>query len=128
MLDEPKKDAAELVVDPAQLYPVLPLRDVVVYPYMVLPLFVGRERSIKALELAMLHNNHIFLVAQKKSSLDEPTLADLYRLGTVATVLQLLRLPDGTVKILVEGLYRARAIEYQETHMVLEAKLEVVHD
>ncbi|WP_237467848.1 endopeptidase La [Vibrio stylophorae] len=88
--------------------PVLPLRDVVVYPHMVIPLFVGRERSIRCLEAAMDNNKQILLVAQKDAATDEPSVQDLYNIGTVATILQLLKLPDGTVKVLVEGQQRAR--------------------
>ncbi|QKJ65427.1 endopeptidase La [Deefgea piscis] len=88
-------------------FPMLPLRDVVVFPHMVIPLFVGRPKSIKALEAAMEGNKHVLLVAQKNAAKDEPSMADLYPIGTVATVLQLLKLPDGTVKVLVEGLQRA---------------------
>ena len=88
--------------------PVLPLRDVVVYPHMVIPLFVGREKSIEALEVAMRSDRRIMLVAQKQADVDDPKADDLYRVGTVATILQLLKLPDGTVKVLVEGVDRAR--------------------
>ncbi len=87
--------------------PVLPLRDVVVYPHMVIPLFVGREKSIVALDLAMKADKRILLVAQKQADVDDPKGEDLYRVGTVATILQLLKLPDGTVKVLVEGVDRA---------------------
>jgi len=83
--------------------PVLPLRDVVVYPHMVVPLFVGREKSISALEAAMAEDKQILLVAQRESENDDPVLEDIYQVGTISTVLQLLRLPDGTVKVLVEG-------------------------
>jgi ATP-dependent Lon protease len=88
--------------------PVLPLRDVVVYPHMVIPLFVGREKSIQALDVAMRSDKRIMLVAQKQADVDDPKGEDLYRIGTVATILQLLKLPDGTVKVLVEGVDRAR--------------------
>lgn len=84
--------------------PVLPLRDVVVYPHMVIPLFVGREKSIRCLEAAMDHDKKIMLVAQKEASTDEPGVNDLFTVGTVASILQMLKLPDGTVKVLVEGL------------------------
>ncbi|MCM0147530.1 endopeptidase La [Photobacterium galatheae] len=87
--------------------PVLPLRDVVVYPHMVIPLFVGRDKSIRCLETAMDNDKQILLVAQKEAATDEPTVDDLYDVGTVATILQLLKLPDGTVKVLVEGQQRA---------------------
>jgi ATP-dependent Lon protease len=88
--------------------PVLPLRDVVVYPHMVIPLFVGREKSIHALDAAMRTDKRIMLVAQKQADVDDPKLDDLHRFGTVATILQMLKLPDGTVKVLVEGVDRAR--------------------
>lgn len=92
--------------------PVLPLRDVVIYPNMVIPLFVGREKSIKALESSMIDAKRIFLVAQRQSSNDDPGPADLYEYGTISSVLQLLKLPDGTVKVLVEGEQRARIKSY----------------
>jgi ATP-dependent Lon protease len=88
--------------------PVLPLRDVVVYPHMVIPLFVGREKSIQALDVAMRGDKRIMLIAQKQADVDDPKVDDLYRIGTVASILQLLKLPDGTVKVLVEGVDRAR--------------------
>ena len=94
--------------------PLLPLRDVVVYPHMVIPLFVGRDKSIKALEAAMDGDKKILLVAQKNASTDEPSEVDIYHVGTVATVLQLLKLPDGTVKVLVEGLYRSEISAYDK--------------
>ncbi|QZO11818.1 endopeptidase La [Pseudoalteromonas piscicida] len=92
--------------------PVLALRDVVVYPHMVIPLFVGREKSIKCLEAAMDNDKQIFLVAQKDASVDDPSTDDVYQTGTIATVLQLLKLPDGTVKVLVEGTQRAKIDEF----------------
>ena len=94
--------------------PVLPLRDVVVYPHMVIPLFVGREKSVKALELAMAHGKQVFLLAQKEQGIEDPKPQDLYEIGTVATVLQLLKLPDGTVKVLVEGTHRAKVTHLSE--------------
>ena len=90
--------------------PLLPLRDVVVYPHMVLPLFVGRKRSIEALEHAMLDNKQVLLVAQRNASEDQPGVDDLYQVGTVSNILQLLKLPDGTIKVLVEGSYRAAVL------------------
>ena len=87
--------------------PLLPLRDVVIYPHMVIPLFVGRERSIQALDLAMNADKQIFLVSQRDAAEDDPRQSGLYTIGTIAQVLQLLKLPDGTVKVLVEGLRRA---------------------
>jgi len=104
--DEPVADVPE-AAPPVSGMPVLPLRDVVVYPHMVIPLFVGREKSIVALDLAMKADKRILLVAQKQADVDDPKPEDLYRVGTVATILQLLKLPDGTVKVLVEGVDRA---------------------
>ncbi|PFG45928.1 ATP-dependent proteinase [Vibrio sp. ES.051] len=99
--------------------PVLPLRDVVVYPHMVIPLFVGREKSISCLETAMETNKQVLLVAQKQADTDEPTIDDLFEVGTVATILQLLKLPDGTVKVLVEGQQRARIDHFKESDFFL---------
>src|ERR1700747_3166405 len=106
--------------------PVLPLRDVVVYPYMVVPLFVGRERSIKALEVAMAADKQILLVTQKNATEDQPTEKGIYRVGTLATVLQLLKLPDGTVKVLVEGAVRARVCKYGDRADHYEAEAVVL--
>ena len=109
--------------------PVLPLRDVVVYPHMVIPLFVGREKSIKALEAAMVDNKQIFLVAQRKSANDDPNPKDLFNVGTISSVLQLLKLPDGTVKVLVEGEQRAKVITYEhEEQGYMSAFLQNVDD
>ena len=99
--------------------PVLPLRDVVVYPHMVIPLFVGREKSIACLEAAMDANKQVMLVAQKEADTDEPTKDDLFAVGTVATILQLLKLPDGTVKVLVEGQQRAKIHQFIESDFFL---------
>lgn len=103
--------------------PVLPLRDVVVYPHMVIPLFVGREKSIRCLEAAMESDKKIMLVAQKEASTDEPDVNDLFSVGTVSSILQMLKLPDGTVKVLVEGLTRARIKELANSgdHFTAEA-------
>ncbi|MEX1669316.1 endopeptidase La [Zhongshania guokunii] len=105
-----------------QELPLLPLRDVVVYPHMVIPLFVGRDKSIRALELAMASNKEIVLAAQRNPDLDEPGTDDLYDIGTVANILQLLKLPDGTVKVLVEGSYRAmlNAVTAEEDYFSAE--------
>src|SRR5690606_38394489 len=110
-----------LTLEPTDL-PLLPLRDVVVFPHMVIPLFVGRPRSIKALELAMEAGNNIMLVAQKFASKDDPTPDDLYEIGCAASILQMLKLPDGTVKVLVEGTQRARIVQVSdvETHFVAQ--------
>ncbi len=110
------------------LMPLLPLRDVVVYPHLVIPLFVGRAKSVKALEIASDTNKQILLVAQKSANKDEPDAQDLYEIGTLATVLQMLKLPDGTVKVLVEGLHRVRVSEFIETEECFLAKAEKIAD
>ncbi|HMM78374.1 MAG TPA: LON peptidase substrate-binding domain-containing protein, partial [Gammaproteobacteria bacterium] len=102
------------MTDKASHLPVLPLRDVVVYPHMVIPLFVGRDKSIKALERAMDETKQILLVAQKSAADDNPSPADIHTIGTVSNILQLLRLPDGTIKVLVEGVQRARIVEFED--------------
>ena len=94
--------------DETTILPLLPLRDVVVFPHMVIPLFVGRPKSIKALEAAMEEGKNVVLIAQKSAANDDPTPEDLYDVGSVASILQMLKLPDGTVKVLVEGVHRAR--------------------
>ena len=105
---------------------LLPLRDIVVFPNMIVPLFVGRSKSIKALDFAEKHEKEIFLVAQKDANTDEPTAGDIYNFGTVASILQLLRLPDGTVKVLVEGIERAKISHYAENKEFLEAYIDQV--
>ncbi len=119
-------DVQETVVTSSTDLPVLPLRDVVVYPHMVIPLFVGREKSMKALENAMAGNRQILLVAQQRPETDDPAPADLYQVGTVASLLQLLKLPDGSVKVLVEGQSRARATKFQERDGMLRAQVETI--
>jgi len=104
--------------------PVLPLRDVVVYPHMVIPLFVGRDKSIRALDGAMAHDKQILLVAQKSADVDDPGPADLHQIGTLANILQLLKLPDGTVKVLVEGNRRARIARFVTTDKTFAALIE----
>lgn len=108
------------------LLPVLPLRDVVVYPHLVIPLFVGRTKSVRALEIASEGNKQILLVAQKSANKDEPDAEDLYEVGTVATVLQMLKLPDGTVKVLVEGVQRAKISGFIETAECFAAHAELI--
>ena len=104
------------------LYPVLPLRDIVVFPYMIVPLFVGREKSIKALEEVMRADKHILLAAQKNAGDDDPATDAIYQIGTLASVLQLLKLPDGTVKVLVEGNARARITRYTEQRQLFRGR------
>src|SRR5271167_2565982 len=108
--------------------PVLPLRDIVVFPHMIVPLFVGREKSVRALEAVMKDDKQILLVAQKNATQDDPSADDIYRVGTVSTILQLLKLPDGTVKVLVEGGRRANIVAFKETETYFEAFVETIAD
>ena len=110
----------------AALYPVLPLRDIVVFPHMIVPLFVGREKSVRALEDVMKDDKQILLVTQKNAAQDDPSTADIYMIGTIGTVLQLLKLPDGTVKVLVEGGQRARIVRFAENELFFQAHAEVI--
>ncbi|MGD0103987.1 MAG: endopeptidase La [Rhodopila sp.] len=107
---------------------VLPLRDIVVFPHMIVPLFVGREKSVRALEAVMKEDKQILLVAQKNASQDDPSVEDIFRIGTVSTILQLLKLPDGTVKVLVEGGRRAKIVKFKETEAYFEAVTEAMPD
>ena len=119
--DKPEPAAGDLL-------PVLPLRDIVVFPHMIVPLFVGREKSVRALEAVMKDDKQILLVAQKNATQDDPSAEDIYRVGTVSTILQLLKLPDGTVKVLVEGGQRARITGFKETDAYFEAFVEPLPD
>ena len=116
MIDQPK----------TSLFPVLPLRDIVVFPHMIVPLFVGREKSIRALEEVMRDDKQILLVAQKNAGQDDPGTDDIYRVGTVSSVLQLLKLPDGTVKVLVEGNARAEIREFLDNPKFFQAEAETL--
>ncbi len=118
MIDEPK----------GHLYPVLPLRDIVVFPHMIVPLFVGREKSVRALEDVMKDDKQILLVTQKNAAQDDPSPADIYMVGTIATVLQLLKLPDGTVKVLVEGGQRSRIDSFSDNADFFQAYAHPVED
>ncbi|STO53567.1 Lon-A peptidase [Canicola haemoglobinophilus] len=108
------------------LIPVLPLRDVVVFPYMVMPLFVGRPKSIRSLELAMENNKQLLLVSQKQSDIEEPKVEDLYEVGTLVNIIQLLKLPDGTVKVLVEGQQRTKILNLQDNGELFLANSELI--
>ena len=122
--DSSSKDVTDdLTGDVSQTVPVLPLRDVVVYPHMVIPLFVGREKSIQALDAAMSDNKQILLVAQKSAEIDDPQVDEIHQIGTLSTILQLLKLPDGTIKVLVEGVDRAEVINYSEDNEFFSAQI-----
>src|SRR6201993_4432659 len=109
-------------------YPVLPLRDIVVFPHQIVPLFVGREKSIRALEEVMRSDVYILLATQKSASDDDPATDAIYQVGTLASVLQLLKLPDGTVKVLVEGAVRARVLKYSDRNDYYEADASAIAD
>ena len=123
--DQPEGPSAS---PPGELLAVLPLRDIVVFPHMIVPLFVGREKSVRALEAVMKDDKQILLVAQKNAAQDDPAADDIFRVGTVSTILQLLKLPDGTVKVLVEGNRRARIAAFGETERYFEAEVEPMPD
>jgi ATP-dependent Lon protease len=113
---------------PSETLAVLPLRDIVVFPHMIVPLFVGRDKSVRALESVMKEDKQILLVAQKNAAQDDPSAEDIYRVGTVSTILQLLKLPDGTVKVLVEGIKRAKILGFKETEDYFEVFAEPIDD
>ena len=113
---------APFVTGETGTYPVLPLRDIVVFPHMIVPLFVGREKSIRALEEVVKTDGLILLATQKNAGDDDPQTTDIYEIGTLARVLQLLKLPDSTVKVLVEGVGRAKALSYSATESFYEAQ------
>jgi ATP-dependent Lon protease len=117
-----------LEIPGGNLYPVLPLRDIVVFPHMIVPLFVGREKSVRALEDVMKDDKQILLVTQKNAAQDDPTPADIFSVGTIGTVLQLLKLPDGTVKVLVEGGQRAAITKFSDTEDFFQAYADVIED
>ncbi len=122
------KPRPPLIAGETRAYPVLPLRDIVVFPHMIVPLFVGREKSIKALEEVMRSDTFILLATQKNASDDDPATDSIFEIGTLATVLQLLKLPDGTVKVLVEGVQRAKALRYTDRSEYFEADAAVLDD
>src|SRR5207344_1641512 len=122
------KPRPPLIPGETRAYPVLPLRDIVVFPHMIAPLFVGRKQSILALEEVMLSDAFILLATQKNASDDEPATEAIYEIGTLASVLQLLKLPDGTVKVLVEGAQRAKVVKYTDCSEYYEAEAVVLGD
>jgi len=116
------------VTSETNIYPVLPLRDIVVFPHMIVPLFVGRERSVRALEDVMKDDRQILLVAQKNAAQDDPGTGDIFSVGTVSTILQLLKLPDGTVKVLVEGGQRASIMRFTDREEFFEAEAQLIEE
>ena len=123
MTNSPRSERSRKPSANTETMAVLPLRDIVVFPHMIVPLFVGREKSVRALEAVMKDDKQILLVAQRNASQDEPTTDDIYRVGTVSTILQLLKLPDGTVKVLVEGSRRASIAGFTDTDTYFEAQV-----
>jgi len=119
---------SEIEFGSGDVLPLLPLRDIVVFPHMIVPLFVGREKSIAALEEVMNNDRQVLLFTQKNASDDDPSPESLYEVGTVASVLQLLKLPDGTVKVLVEGVSRARVRKFTEREDYFEAVADIIED
>jgi len=117
---------SQLEIQSPRVLPILPLRDVVVYPHMVIPLFVGREKSIHALEHAMANDKQILLVSQKSAADDNPSLDDIYRVGTISSIVQLMRLPDGTIKVLVEGEVRAEVLDFLENEDYHSAEVDIL--
>src|SRR4030043_1313820 len=120
----PEKDLLSL----PETLPLLPIRDIVVFPYMVLPLFVTREKSIKSLEEALSRDRLVFLVAQKNLSEEDPSPKDLYRVGTVALIMRMLKLPDGKIKVLVQGLSQASMKEVLRAKPHVLVKIEIIKD
>src|SRR5262245_42180620 len=122
------KPRPPLIPDETRTFPVLPLRDIVVFPHMIVPLFVGRKKSILALEEAMRSDTFILLATQKNASDEDPATEAIYEVGTLASVLQLLKLPDGTVKLLVEGAQRAKVVKYTDCSEYYEAEAVALGD
>ena len=115
---------ADTVATTKQKLPLLPLRDLIIFPHMMMPLFVGREKSINALEEAMSKQTDIVLAAQKDAKTNSPEAKDIYTIGTIGTIIQLLRLPDGTVKVLVEGKKRIRILEFHDHDAFFQVEIE----
>src|SRR5499433_359388 len=128
VMTTPPKPRALPAPGETRAYPVLPLRDIVVFPHMIVPLFVGREKSIKALEEVMRSDTFILLATQKNASDDDPATGAIFEVGTLASVLQLLKLPDGTVKVLVEGATRAKVLKYTDRNDYYEADASPIVD
>ena len=123
-----KKETEKDLLSLPETLPLLPVRDIVVFPYMVLPLFVSREKSIKALEEALSKDRLIFLAAQQNLSEEEPSFKDLYRVGTVALVMKMLKLPDGKIKILIQGISKASIKELLQTAPYFLVRVENIKD
>jgi ATP-dependent Lon protease len=125
---DPDMDLEDKDVEIPDILPVLPVRDIVVFPYMILPLFVGRDMSIKAIDRALAGDRMVLLVTQKDLDIENPTVEDLYRIGTVGVVMRMLKLPDGRVKILVQGLSKAKVLKFDEQESYFRAEIEKMED
>jgi len=126
MTDELRKDKEEETAKIPDVLPVLPLRDIVIFPFMIVPLYVSRDRSIKAVDQALADNRMILLVAQKRQDDEDPGPEDVYSVGTVALIMRMLKLPDGRIRVLVQGIGRARIQSFEEGHPHLQARVEPV--
>ncbi|MDP3443846.1 MAG: LON peptidase substrate-binding domain-containing protein, partial [Ignavibacteria bacterium] len=125
LLPKPANDYA-LVENIPPVLPVLPLRDNVIFPYMIFPVLVGREQSIRAANFALDGSKYIFLAAQKRSNVEEPTTDDIFSEGTIAKIIQILKLPNGLLKILVDGVIQGKIVSFTERSNFFEAEIEVI--
>ena len=121
-------DVSEDQIKIPDVLPILPLRDIVIFPFMIVPLFVSRERSIKAVDQALAENRMIMLVAQKDIGKEEPGASDIYAVGTAAIIMRMLKLPDGRIRILVQGLSRGRITQVEDTNGFLQARIEALQE
>ena len=126
MTDEERKDEEQPTIP--EVLPVLPLRDIVIFPFMIVPLYVSRDKSIKAVDQALAENRMILLAAQKNQDEDDPGPNDIYPVGTAALIMRMLKLPDGRIRVLVQGLSRARTVAYEKGLEHLQASIETVSD
>src|SRR5581483_304020 len=125
---QPQQQQTDEQLKIPETLPVLPLRDIVIFPFMIVPLFVQRERSIRAVDQALAENRMILLVSQRDLDKEEPASTDLYQIGTVAVIMRMLKLPDGRIRILVQGLTRARLKSVDESLPYLQASIEVLQE
>src|SRR5437667_4351276 len=126
--DELKRDKDEEQPKVPEVLPVLPLRDIVIFPFMIVPLYVSRERSIKAVDAALADNRTILLTAQKRQDDEDPGPDDMFTVGTVALIMRMLKLPDGRIRVLVQGVGRARIKSFEDGHPFLQARIEPIQE
>jgi len=125
-IDDKKPVQNNILDNIPPILPILPLRDIVIFPYMIFPVLVGREHSIKAANYASENTKYIFLSAQRKSSVEDPKKEEIYKDGTIAKIIQILKLPNGLIKILVDGLLQGRIIEFTDEAQFFEGRIEVI--